>query len=103
MFTKDQRVEAGEHTAEFRFKLGQAFRYNACFFLCKFKTPDGKDWPWDYRGGSLSVAPEIHAQDHVVRRVTGHKGERGTIVYAASVSGCADRDGQHEHKRQEER
>ena len=59
MFTKDQRVEAGEHTAEFRFKLGQAFRYNACFFLCKFKTPDGKDWPWDYRGGSLSVAPEI--------------------------------------------
>ena len=59
MFTKDQRVEAGEHTAEFRFKLGQAFRYNACFFLCKFKTPEGKDWPWDYRGGSLSVAPEI--------------------------------------------
>ena len=59
MFTKDQRVEAGEHTVEFRFKLGQAFRYNACFFLCKFKTPDGKDWPWDYRGGSLSVAPEI--------------------------------------------
>ncbi|MBR2487994.1 MAG: cellulase family glycosylhydrolase, partial [Kiritimatiellae bacterium] len=59
MFTKDQRVEAGEHTAEFRFKLGQAFRYNACFFLCKFKTPEGKDWPWDYRGGSLAVAPEI--------------------------------------------
>ena len=59
MFTKDQRIAPGDNVAEFRFKLGQAFRYNACFFLCKFKTPDGKDWPWDYRGGSLSVAPEI--------------------------------------------
>ncbi len=59
MFTKEQRIEPGEHDAEFRFKLGQAYRYNSCFFLCKFKMPDGKDWPWDYRGGSLAVAPDI--------------------------------------------
>ena len=39
-------------------KLGTAYRYNACFFLCKFKQPDGKDWPWDFRGGSLSVVPQ---------------------------------------------
>jgi hypothetical protein len=59
MFTKEQRVAPGDHVAEFRFKLGTAYRYNSCTFLCKFKTPDGKDWPWDYRGGSLTVAPEI--------------------------------------------
>ena len=59
MFTKEQRIEPGDHVMEFKFKLGTAYRYNSCFFLCKFKTPDGKDWPWDYRGGSLSVAPDI--------------------------------------------
>ncbi len=59
MFTQEKRIEPGEHTIEFRFKLGKAYRYNSCFFLCKFKTPDNKDWPWDYRGGSLTVAPEI--------------------------------------------
>lgn len=59
MFSQEKRIEAGEHTVEFKFKLGTAYRYNSCFFLCKFKTPDNKDWPWDYRGGTLSVAPEI--------------------------------------------
>ena len=59
MFTKEMRIEPGDHTVEFRFKLGVAYRYNSCFFLCKFKTPDNKDWPWDYRGGSLAVAPDI--------------------------------------------
>ena len=59
MFTKELRIEPGDHVVEFKFKLGLAYRYNSCFFLCKFKTPDGKDWPWSYRGGSLSVAPEI--------------------------------------------
>ena len=59
MFTKEMRIEPGEHTVEFRFKLGVAYRYNSCFFLCKFKTPDNKDWPWDFRGGSLAVVPSI--------------------------------------------
>ena len=59
MFTQEKRIEPGEHTVEFKFTVGNAYRYNSCFFLCKFKTPDNKDWPWDYRGGSLSVVPEI--------------------------------------------
>ena len=59
MYTQEKRIEPGEHTIEFKFKLGTAYRYNSCFFLCKFKTPDNKDWPWDYRGGSLAVAPDI--------------------------------------------
>ena len=59
MFTKEMRIEPGEHTVEFTFKLGVAYRYNSCFFLCKFKTPDNKDWPWDFRGGSLAVAQDI--------------------------------------------
>ena len=46
-------AEVGEHVAEFRFKLKEIHRYNSCFFLCKFKRPDGKDWPWEFRGGSL--------------------------------------------------
>lgn len=59
MFTQEKKIEApGDGVMEFRFKLGTAYRYNACFFLCKFKQPDGKDWPWDFRGGSLSVVPQ---------------------------------------------
>ena len=58
MFTQEKKIEKpGEGVLEFRFKLGTAYRYNACFFLIKFKRPDGKDWPWDFRGGSLSVVP----------------------------------------------
>ena len=59
MFTKEVKIEPGDHVAEFKFKLGTAYRYNSCFFLCKFKQPDGKDWPWDFRGGSLSVIPTV--------------------------------------------
>ena len=59
LWDKSQRIDVGEHVAEFRFKLGSAHRYNACTFLCKFQTPDGKGWPWDYRGGGLSVVPTI--------------------------------------------
>jgi hypothetical protein len=59
MFTKEKRIEPGDHVVEFKFELGTAYRYNSCFFLCKFKQPDGKDWPWDYRGGSLTVSPTI--------------------------------------------
>ena len=59
MFTKEQKIEPGEHVAEFKFTLGTAYRYNSCFFLCKFKSPDGKDFPWDFRGGSLNVIPSI--------------------------------------------
>ena len=59
MFTKEVKIEPGEHETEFRFKLGTSYRYNSCFFLCKFKSPDGKDWPWDWRGGSLTVIPTV--------------------------------------------
>ncbi|MGN0854201.1 MAG: hypothetical protein ACI4R9_01625 [Kiritimatiellia bacterium] len=57
MFTQEQKVDPGEHVAEFRFRLGKSYRYNMCFFLCKFKQPDGTDWPWDWRGGTLRIVP----------------------------------------------
>ena len=59
MFSKEVKVEPGEHEIEFKFKLGTAYRYNSCFFLCKFRSPDGKDWPWDWRGSGLTVVPKI--------------------------------------------
>ena len=47
--------ETGEHVMEFSWTLQKAFRYNGCSFLCKFKTPEGKDWPWEWRGGGMEV------------------------------------------------
>ena len=91
MFTQEKRIEAGEHTVEFRFRLGTAYRYNACVFLCRFKCPDGKDWPWDYRGGSLSVVP----QNDVFRIYPTARGglffydetPNVTLVWSGSVAG----------------
>lgn len=57
--TQFQDVQVGEHVATFRWKLNGAFRYNTCTFLCKFKTPDGKDWPWEWRGGDLKAISPI--------------------------------------------
>ena len=51
-------VEPGDHVIEFRYRLQKTFRYNGCSFLCKFKQPDGKDWPWEWRGGGMKVIKE---------------------------------------------
>ena len=49
-------VQVGEGSVTFTWKLGGAYRYNELGFLCKFKSPDGKDWPWERRGGRASFA-----------------------------------------------
>ena len=56
--TQAHPVAPGEGVVTFSWKLRKAFRYNACFFLCKFKGPDGKDWPWEWRGGRLDIASD---------------------------------------------
>ena len=56
--TQVKAVEVGEHVIEFKWKLQKTFRYNGCSFLCKFKTPDGADWPWEWRGGGMKVVKE---------------------------------------------
>ena len=106
MFAKEQPVEAGDGTAEFRFKLGTAYRYNACFFLCKFKQPDGKDWPWDFRGGSLNVVPQneyfrmypmsrggcfYYGETPSISLVWGEKGFGGMRKGKAVVKDCENR------------
>jgi hypothetical protein len=58
MFRQEKKIDPGDGVVEFRFKLGTAYRYNGCFFLCKFKQPDGTEWPWDFRGGGLNVVPQ---------------------------------------------
>ncbi len=50
-----QNITPGNGTITFRWQLREAFRYNSLFFLCKFKRPDGGDWPWDWRGGSTTI------------------------------------------------
>ena len=51
-------VEVGDHVIEFHYSLKKTFRYNGCSFLCKFKTPAGGDWPWEWRGGGMTVIKE---------------------------------------------
>ena len=58
MWAAHQPVQVGEHVAEFRFRLKQTYRYNGCSFLCKFKKPDGGDWPWEWRGGGMAIIKE---------------------------------------------
>lgn len=53
--TQVKPVEPGEHVIEFSWKLQKTFRYNGCFFRCKFKTPEGREWPWEWRGGGMNV------------------------------------------------
>ena len=59
LYTQIKPVETGEHVIEFKWKLQKSFRYNGCFFLCRFKSPDGVDWPWDSRGGGMKIKREI--------------------------------------------
>ena len=56
--TQVKDVEPGEHVLEFNWTLKKTFRYNGCMFLCKFKTPEGGDWPWEWRGGGMKVVKE---------------------------------------------
>lgn len=58
LWVQHKNVEVGDHVIEFSFKLGKTFRYNGCSFLCKFKQPNGADWPWEWRGGGMSVIKE---------------------------------------------
>ena len=51
-------VEPGEGELAFEWEQKQVFRYNSCFFLCRFVRPDGKDWPWDIRGGGAEILRE---------------------------------------------
>ena len=53
--TQVKPVEPGEHVLEFSWKLQKTYRYNGCFFRCKFKTPEGREWPWEWRGGGMDV------------------------------------------------
>ena len=106
MFTKELPVEPGDGVLEFRFKLGTAYRYNSCFFLCKFKQPDGKDWPWDFRGGSLNVVPQneyfrmypmsrggcfYYGETPTIALVWGEKGFGGMRKGKAVVKDCENR------------
>src|SRR5574344_10408 len=56
--TQVKPIEPGEHVIEFSWKLLKTYRYNGCSFLCKFKTPDGQNWPWEWRGGGMEVVKE---------------------------------------------
>ena len=58
LYAQTKTVETGDHVIEFKWKLQKTFRYNGCFFLCRFKSPDGADWPWDWRGGGMKVIKE---------------------------------------------
>ena len=58
LWVQHKSVEVGDHVIEFSFKLGKTFRYNGCSFLCKFKQPNGADWPWEWRGGGMTVIKE---------------------------------------------
>ena len=49
-------VAPGEGSVTFTWTLRGAFRYNDLGFLFKFKAPDGKDWPWERRGGHVEIA-----------------------------------------------
>ena len=55
LHAQHQPVEVGDHVVEFRYRLKKTFRYNGCSFLCKFKQPNGADWPWEWRGGGMKV------------------------------------------------
>lgn len=58
LWSLKKEIQPGEGEATFEWTIGQTSRYNGHFFLAKFKRPDGKDWPWDSRGGSLAIARE---------------------------------------------
>ena len=53
--TQKKAVEPGDHVIAFTWKLQKTFRYNGCFFRLKFVTPEGKEWPWEWRGGGMDV------------------------------------------------
>ncbi len=106
MFSKELKVEPGEHTIDFRFKLGTSYRYNSCFFLLKFKQPDGKDWPWDWRGGSLTVVPDVpyfrmfptarggafyYDETPSVALIWGYRIKHGLRIGKAVVTDCENR------------
>lgn len=53
-----REVQPGDGAVDFEWTVGQTYRYNSMFFLAKFVSPDGKDWPWDTRGGSADIVAE---------------------------------------------
>lgn len=50
-----KEVKPGEGQITYTWALKDAQRYNSLFFLCQFKRPDGRAWPWDWRGGHLEI------------------------------------------------
>ena len=58
LWPQHKSVEVGDHVVEFTFRLKESFRYNGGGFLCKFKRPDGSDWPWEWRGGGIEIVKE---------------------------------------------
>ncbi len=82
--TQVKPVQPGEHVLEFRWKLLKTFRYNGCSFLCKFKTPEGRDWPWEWRGGGMKVV-NSNATFHLEPEAMGglfHYGETPKVKLA---------------------
>ncbi len=55
MGSKSQKIAAGDGEAVFKFKLAKTYRFNDMFFMAKFVTGSGKEFPWDTRGGGLQI------------------------------------------------
>ncbi len=52
-----REIMPGKGTVEFSWPIRDSYRYNSLFFLVKFISPDGKGWPWDWRGGAADILP----------------------------------------------
>lgn len=53
---RTQEIEPGDGVAEFTWSYGSA-RRTGCSFRMQFVTPDGENWPWEWRGGSVHCLP----------------------------------------------
>lgn len=55
--TQYREVKPGKGFVEFSWPVRNTYRYNSLFFLVKFISPNGKGWPWDWRGGYVELLP----------------------------------------------
>ena len=58
VWPQEVKVEPGAGSHEFTFKASKLFRYNGLAMLAVFKGADGKNWPWETRGGGANLVHE---------------------------------------------
>ncbi len=93
-------IPPGEGTAEFKFVAGEVPVPCELGFMAQFVGPDGKNFPWQARGGGLVVEPQVDIfavraecpgglffYDEPVRlKVSGTHGEKAALKIVSSES-----------------